>query len=266
MCPFKKWPLSLSHSNYFPFYCIFETILVWSAVRKPKSCYRIPHRVWTTCLKKHLILIARYVKINSVIPISQMAWALCGCNREQSLSNLFSLMQYHTRVLLEREKKEKEEKLEAHFVHLFLLNVIMTNGLWIISRSTFCSNNKKNRNYYMQIWDLAKKKSKNQKQMKPKTKTTINKKEKPKTKLPKPHRSFTEPYLCYNFSHGIWEETYFSKPFTETISKLISLTHVPHISWQGKYSRFCFLSSFNGQNIIPPSQLCHHAELLSKQV
>lgn len=162
MCPFKKWPLSLSHSNYFLFYRTFETILVWSAVRKLKSCYRIPHRVWTTCLKKHLVLIARYVEINSMIPISQMERALHGCNREQNLSNLFSLMQYHIGVVLEREKKEKEEELEAHFVPLFLLNVIIINGLWIISRSTFCCNNKKNGNFYMQIWYLDKKKARKQ--------------------------------------------------------------------------------------------------------
>lgn len=238
MCPFKKWPLSLSHSNYFPFYCIFETILVWSAVRKLKSCYKIPHRIWTTCLKNHLILIARYVEINSVMPmwpISQMARGLYGCNREQSPSNLRSLMQYHTGVFLNR--KPKGRGTANWFSLLVFLNVIMANDPRIVSRSIFCSNNNKKGNIYMQIWAPAKKTS----------------------------QAIKESYSCSNFPHCRREDIYWKKAFTEKISKPISLTHVLHISWQGKYSRFCLLSSFDRQNTAPPSQMCHHAGLLSKQ-
>lgn len=159
MCPFKKWPLSLSHSTYFPFYCIFETILVWSAVRKLKSCYKIPHRIWTTCLKNHLILIARYVEINSVIPmwtISQTARGLYRCNREKSLSNLCSLTQHHPGLLWDGQKSE-ERWTGKCFCPLVFLNIIMTNDPQIVSRSIFCSNNNKNGNIYMQIWPPVKK-------------------------------------------------------------------------------------------------------------
>lgn len=148
MCPFKKWPLSLSHSTYFPIYCIFETILVWSAVRKLKSCYKIPHRIWTSSLKNHLILIARYVEINSAIPIwtiSQKARGQYGCNREQSLPNLCSLVQHHPGLLLDGGKSEWRG-IGNWFCPLVFLNVVITNDPQIVSRSIFCSNNNKNGN------------------------------------------------------------------------------------------------------------------------
>lgn len=121
-------------------------------------------------------------------------------------------------------------------------NVMMTNNPHI-SRSIFYSDNK-NVNIYIQIWAPVK---------------YIYISFRYRIRL-----QVIESYFCSSFPHCRWEETYLSKPFTETILKPISLTHVPHISWQGKYSRFCFLSSFDQQNIIPPSQMCHHAGLLSK--
>lgn len=159
MCPFKKWPLSLSHSNYFPFYCTFETILVWSAVKKWKSCYKIPHGIWTTCLKNHLILIAKHVETNSVIPtrtMSQMARGLYGCTRGQSSSNLCSLVQRHVKVFLERGKRRGRGTGNL-FCPLVFLTVFVTNDPQSVSRSILCSNSNKTGYIYMQIWAPVKK-------------------------------------------------------------------------------------------------------------
>lgn len=88
--------------------------------------------------------------------ISQMARGQYGCNREQSLSNLSSLVQHHPGLLLDGGKSEGRG-IGNWFCPLVFLNVIITNDPQTVSRSIFCSNNNKNGNIYMQIWPSVKK-------------------------------------------------------------------------------------------------------------